>query len=109
MEQEDAASRDALEAQRAQLAAEFESLAQQERDRQNGQVAESETRATESAQLIDRLRAETISLANSRSALEAEFETAREEIAELRRRLNEKETSQRSMSSLLEGMGIRLH
>jgi predicted Zn finger-like uncharacterized protein len=72
-------------------------------------LAAAEARAGEHALLVDRLRAEILALAESRSVPDAELEAAQREIADLRRRLNEKETSQQSMSSLLEGMGIRLH
>jgi chromosome segregation ATPase/ribosomal protein L37AE/L43A len=99
----------ALEAQQARLRAEFESLAEAESARQAEQLAAAQAQASENALLVEKLRAEILTLAGSHSAPDLDLEAARQEIADLRRRLYEKESSQQTMSSLLEGMGIRLH
>ncbi|MGC8639123.1 MAG: hypothetical protein ACP5XB_04510, partial [Isosphaeraceae bacterium] len=108
-EQEATEIDDALESERARLRDEFETLTQAERSRHAEELAEVQARAAQNAQLAEQLRAEILRLGASQPTREAELETARREIAELRRRLNERETNQQSMSSLLEGMGIRIH
>jgi chromosome segregation ATPase len=72
-------------------------------------IAGLQSRTSEDAQLIERLKSEIVTLAHTRATPDADLEAAQQEIAELRRQLSETETSKRSMSSMLEGMGIRLH
>jgi hypothetical protein len=55
------------------------------------------------------MKSEILSLANRRSEPDVDLEAARQEIEDLRKKLADTETSKRSLSSLLEGMGIRLH
>jgi hypothetical protein len=80
-----------------------------ERSRNAEQLAELQSRSEENSQLSERLKAEILTLAQSRSTPESDLEAARSEIKDLRTKLAETETTKRSMSSLLEGMGIRLH
>ncbi len=100
---------EAIEAQRSGLGAEFQAELEAQRSRHAEQIAEHHARAEANAQLVERLKAEILTIAQSRSAADADLEAAREEIAELRAKLADTESTQRSMSSLLEGMGIRLH
>jgi len=90
---------------RDQLKAELEA----QRSRHAEQIAEHHARAEANAHLVERLKAEILTIAQSRSAPDADLEAAREEIADLRAKLADTESTKRSMSSLLEGMGIRLH
>ena len=103
----------ALEAQRARLGAEFQDRLDDElaaeRSRHAEQIAELTARSKADAQLVERLKAEILSIVQTRSAPDADLEAAREEIADLRAKLADTEVTKRSMSSLLEGMGIRLH
>jgi len=96
---------DASEALQARLQAELEA----QRERHAEQIAELQARAEGNARLVERLKAEILTIAQSRSAPDADLAAAREEIADLRAKLAETEITKRSMSSLLEGMGIRLH
>ena len=100
---------EAIEAQRSGLGAEFQAELESERSRHAEQLAELHARTEADAQLVARLKAEILTIAQSRSAPDADLEAAREEIAGLRAKLADTETTKRSMSSLLEGMGIRLH
>ena len=100
---------EALEAQRARIAAELQSALESERSRHEEELRAAEERCQENAQLVERLKGEILAIAQSRSVPDADLEAVRQEIAELRRKLFETENSKRSMSSLLEGMGIRLH
>jgi chromosome segregation ATPase len=109
MEMLEAGHREAVESERSRLTAGFESTLEAEKRGHAAKLAELEARSSENAQLVSRLKAEIGAIAQSRPAPDAELEAARLEIAELRRRLDETEISKRSMSSLLEGMGIRLH
>lgn len=99
----------AIEAQRFRLGAEFPADLEAERSRHAEQIAELHARAEANAQLVERLKAEILTIAQSRSAPDADLEAAREEIADLRAKLADTETTKRSISSVLEGMGIRLH
>src|SRR5271166_5383088 len=103
---------EAIEAQRSGLGAEFQAELEAQRSRHAEQIAEHHARAEANAQLVERLKSEILTIAQSRSALDANLEAAREEIADLRAKLADTESTEstkRSMSSLLEGMGIRLH
>jgi len=100
---------EAIEAQRSGLGAEFQAELESERSRHAEQLAELHARTEADAQLVARLKAEILTIAQSRSAPDADLKAAREEIAGLRAKLADTETTKRSMSSLLEGMGIRLH
>ena len=100
---------EALETQRARIMAELHSALEAERSRHEGQLRAAEDRFQENAQLVERLKAEILAIAQSRSTPDTDLEAARLEIADLRRKLAETENSKRSISSLLEGMGIRLH
>jgi chromosome segregation ATPase len=100
---------EAIEAQRSGLGAQFQAELEAERSRHVEQIAELHARTEADAQLVERLKAEILTIAQSRSAPDADLEAAREEIAGLRAKLADTETTKRSMSSLLEGMGIRLH
>ena len=103
---------EAIEAQRSGLGAEFQAELEAQRSRHAEQIAEHHARAEANAQLVERLKAEILTIAQSRSAADANLEAAREEIADLRAKLADTESTEstkRSMSSLLEGMGIRLH
>jgi chromosome segregation ATPase len=98
-----------LESLRASLSAEFQSTLDTERARYEADRSEVEARAVESATLAERLKAEILTIAENRSTPDADLEAARQEIAALRKKLADTEVTRRSMSSLLEGMGIRLH
>ncbi len=100
---------EAIEAQRSRLEAEFQAELEAQRSRHAEQIAEHHARAEGNAQLVERLKAEILTIAQSRSAPDADLEAAREEIADLRATLAHTVSTERSMSSLLEGMGIRLH
>jgi len=100
---------EAIEAQRAGLRAEFQAELEAERSRHAEQAAELHARTEADAQLVERLKAEILTIAQSRSAPDSDLAAAREEIADLRAKLADTEITKRSMSSLLEGMGIRLH
>ena len=89
--------------------AELQSALEAERSRHEGQLRAAEDRFQENAQLVERLKAEILAIAQSRSTPDTDLEAARLEIADLRRKLAATENSKRSISSLLEGMGIRLH
>jgi chromosome segregation ATPase len=104
-----ASHRESGEAERSRLSDELQSTLDAERQRHAEELAEARARAEENERLADRLKDEIVSLSRSRSMPEADLEAARAEIADLRRKLADIETSRRSMSSLLEGMGIRLH
>ncbi len=108
-EQLKAENLEAIEAQRAGLGAEYQAELEAERSRHAEQIAELHARAEANAQLVARLKAEILTIAQSRSAPDADLAAAREEIADLRAKLADTKTTKRSMSSLLEGMGIRLH
>ncbi len=97
--------RDQLGEQLRDLQAELEA----ERSRHAEQIAELHARAEANAQLAERLKAEILTIAQLRFALDADLEAAREEIADLRAELAATQTKKPSMSSLMEGMGIRLH
>jgi len=99
---------EAIEAQRSGLGAEFQAELEAERSRHVEQIAELHARTEADAQLVERLKAEILTIAQSRSAHDADLKAAREEIADLRAKLADMQTTKRSMSSLLEGMGIRL-
>jgi DNA-directed RNA polymerase subunit RPC12/RpoP len=90
-----------------ELRAEHASALEAERARFTDQLGQTEARCREAAELADRLKAEILTLAQARSA--PDLEAARMEIDDLRLKLAETETTKKSMSSLLEGMGIRLH
>ncbi len=98
-----------LETQRAKLAAEFQAELETQRGRHAEQIAVLQAQAEANVRLIERLKAEVVTIAQSRSAPDADLAAAREEIADLRAKLADTEITKRSMSSLLEGMGIRLH
>ena len=100
---------EALELQQARIMAELQSALEDERSRHEGQLRAAEDRCQEHAQLVERLKGEVLTIAQSRSVPDGDLEAARLEIDDLRRKLAETESSKRSMSSLLEGMGIRLH
>jgi len=100
---------EAIEAQRGELGAEFRAEIEAQESRHAEQLAELHARAEANDQLVERLKAEILMIAQSRSAPDADLAAAREEIADLRAKLADTEISKRSMSSLLEGMGIRLH
>lgn len=99
-----------LRADRETLESEHREIIEAERSRFAGELAEAQARAEENARLADRLKAEiaAISQTPSAPASEGDLEAAQEEIAGLRSKLAEIERSKQSMSSLLEGMGIRL-
>jgi chromosome segregation ATPase len=97
-----------LEQERSRHAQQIAEL-EQERSRHAQQIAELHAQSAENVQLVERLKAEILTLAQTRATPEADLEAAQHEIADLRRQLYETESSKRSMSSLLEGMGIRLH
>jgi chromosome segregation protein len=100
---------EAVERERSRITAGFESKLEAERRQHAAQLAEVEARAAENVQLVSRLKAEILALSQSKPAPDADLEAARMEIADLQRKLDETEISKRSMSSLLEGMGIRIH
>jgi chromosome segregation ATPase len=100
---------DALASERARMEADFQSALEAERAQHARQLAEVQALAEENAGLADRLKAEILTLAQSRSAPDNDLQAARAEIEDLRKKLSDIETTKRSMSSLLEGMGIRLH
>jgi chromosome segregation ATPase len=100
---------DALEAERTRVMADLQSALEAERSRHEEQLRAAEDRSHQKDQLVERLKAEILAIAQSRSSPDADLEAAQLEIADLRRKLADTETSKRSMSSLLEGMGIRLH
>src|SRR5208283_707654 len=99
---------EAIEAQRSGLGAQFQAELEAERSRSVEQIAELHARTEADAQLVERLKAEILTIAQSRSAHDADLKAAREEIADLRAKLADTQTTKRSMSSLLEGMGIHL-
>ena len=101
--------REEVEAQRAKLEAEYQTELEADRARHAHLVADLETQARANADLIERLKAEILTMAQSRSVPDADLAAAREEIADLRAKLADTEITRRSMSSLLEGMGIHLH
>jgi chromosome segregation ATPase len=109
LEKLDVEHRHAIELERSKLTAELQSSFDLERARHNKEVEELKSGAQESAQLASRMKSEVLSLANRRSEPDVDLEAARQEIADLRKKLADTETSKRSLSSLLEGMGIRLH
>jgi predicted Zn finger-like uncharacterized protein len=100
---------EAIEAQRSGLGAELQVQLEAQRSRHAEQIVELHARTEADAQLVERLKAEILTIAQSRSAADADLRAAREEIADMRAKLADTETTKRSMSSLLEGMGIRLH
>lgn len=75
--------RQAFESERGRIAAEFESALGAERSRHAELLAEVQACAQESAQLVDRLKAEILTLAQSRTAPDADLEAARLEIPEV--------------------------
>jgi chromosome segregation ATPase/DNA-directed RNA polymerase subunit RPC12/RpoP len=105
----EAAHNESLASERSRLEAELKSALEAERSEHARQLAEARALAEENGQLVERLKAEILTLAQARAAPENDLEAARSEIENLRRRLADTETTKRSMSSLLEGMGIRLH
>ena len=105
----EAAHHESLASERSRLEAEFQSALEAERAESTRQLAEARALAEENGHLVERLKAEILTLAQARAAPENDLEAARSEIENLRKRLADTETTKRSMSSLLEGMGIRLH
>jgi chromosome segregation ATPase len=83
-------------------------LARNQLESARSEIGVLQARAETSAQLAARLKAEILTIAQTRSTADADLEAAREEIADLRAKLADTENSKRSMSSLLEGMGILL-
>ena len=108
-EANEAAHQESLASERSRLEAEFQSALEAERAEHARQLAEARALAEENGHLVERLKAEILTLAQARAAPENDLEAARSEIENLRKRLADTETTKRSMSSLLEGMGIRLH
>ena len=108
-EAHEAAHQESLASERSRLEAEFQSALEAERAEHARQLAEARALAEENGHLVERLKAEILTLAQARAAPENDLEAARSEIENLRKRLADTETTKRSMSSLLEGMGIRLH
>jgi chromosome segregation ATPase len=104
-----AAHHESLASERFRLEAEFQSALEAERAEHARQLAEARALAEENGHFVERLKAEILTLAQARAAPENDLEAARSEIENLRKRLADTETTKRSMSSLLEGMGIRLH
>ncbi len=100
---------DASEALRTGFEAELQAQLEAQRAEHAEQIAEIQARAEGNARLVERLKAEILTIAQSRSAPDADLAAAQEEIADLRAKLADTEITKRSMSSLLEGMGIRLH
>jgi hypothetical protein len=99
-----------LESERHRLGAESQMALMAERARHDNELSEILARSEENARLLEQLRADMISMTQSPSELEheSEHEALRLEIEELRAKLAATESSKKSMSSLLEGMGIRL-
>ncbi|QEH32031.1 Chromosome partition protein Smc [Aquisphaera giovannonii] len=94
---------------RARFADELEGALNEARGRHGDDLARLQSRLDESAQAAARLEADLRDVARARSISEAELAAAREEIAALRKQLGDTQTATRTMSSMLEGMGIRLH
>ena len=67
-----------------------------------------QTQLRENQKLIERLKGEVVTFAASQLSPDKDLEAAREEIALLREKLTDCEIMKRSMSSLLEGMGVHL-
>jgi predicted Zn finger-like uncharacterized protein len=109
LERERAGHGQAMEARETELRAESHSALDAERARHAEELSRVEARLNEAAEQVERLKAEILTLAQTRPAHDADLEAARLEIQDLRSKLAETETTKRSMSSLLEGMGIRLH
>ena len=65
---------DALEAERARIMAELQSALEAERSRHEEQLRAAEDRSQENAQLVERLKAEILTIAQSRSAPDADLE-----------------------------------
>jgi hypothetical protein len=92
----------------SRLEADLEEFLLGDEVRASEQVTAIQAQFGENQKLTERLRGEVATFAASQFSPDKDLEVAREEIAYLREKLADCEVMKRSMSSLLEGMGIHL-